>query len=143
HQRLRARVPVDAHVRMIDLDTRLEVVRILNDAGAGDDLAARRLKRAVRSEFAAQARRQRQVGFDEAVTEACGKQNVVERNLPCLDADGADTAFERPQRSADLPRPLRIFRFHTEDDAAEVWTRKAHIDAAKAPALAAALIVDG
>ena len=95
---------------MVDIDAAVGAVGIADEAGFGDDPADQAMGHAIGAEFAAQARRQRQIGFEVAVVEAGREQKIARRDMAGFELDAARAVARRLDRRRQSPRPLGIVR---------------------------------
>ena len=102
------------------------------------------MRNAVRSDVGADARRERQIGFELTLAHAHGEHEILGGDFLCLDVDDAVARLlSRGHGRAHVPRPLDVFRPQRDGDAAALGPHHAEIDIGERPLLAVALIVDG
>ncbi len=138
-----AGVPVDLELGVVEVDTAVGALAVIEIAGIGGDTSGKRLRDPVRTDHAAQARRHRHIELQSPVAEPGRQQQVVGGNLAGLERDAAVPVVHRLDRCGDPPRTGRIRRTDGDHDAAAVRTLDAQADIFKGPSLAGALVVDG
>ena len=143
HQDAVGRIPIQLDLGMVDIDAAVGAVGVADEAGFGDDPADQAMGHAIGTELAAQARRQRQIGFEIAVVEAGREQKVARRDVAGFELDAARAVARRLDRRRQSPRPLGIARTDGHDDTAAVRPLQAERDVLKIPVLAGARVVDG